>query len=65
MADYTASTYGDRIADTDEVRTVGLPDVGPMVASLAELAGGGRALELGIGTGRVALHPAEVLHKAL
>ncbi|MEU6143127.1 class I SAM-dependent methyltransferase [Streptomyces sp. NPDC047081] len=33
--------------------------VGPVVDLLAELAGGGRALELGIGTGRIALPLAE------
>jgi SAM-dependent methyltransferase len=54
MADYGPETYGDRIADVyDEwYRPV---DTAAEVELLAELAGGGRVLELGIGTGRVAL----------
>ncbi len=53
MDGYDASTYGQRIADVyDDVH----PDHDDaMIATLAELAGGGRALELGIGTGRIAL----------
>jgi SAM-dependent methyltransferase len=54
-ADYTAATYGDRIADVyDEVIPVTL-DADMAVATLAELAGAGPVLELGIGTGRLAL----------
>ena len=51
---YTASTYGDRIANVyDEIY---LPaDVSERVDMLAQLAAGGRALELGIGTGTFAL----------
>lgn len=45
-----AATYDDDTADVS-----GPAVVGPMADLLAELAGGGRALELGIGTGRVAL----------
>lgn len=54
MDEYTASTYGDRIAgDYDEFyRPV---DVNERVDLLEEQAGGGRALELGIGTGTYAL----------
>ena len=53
MDNYTASTYGDVIADIyDQLHPGG---VETMVTALAELASGGRALELGIGTGRVAL----------
>ena len=58
MNDYQESTYGDRIADVyDELHAnLGTPEqVAPMVDMLAELAGSGRALELGIGTGRIAL----------
>ena len=51
MKDYTAATYGDRIAEIYDRMVTG---TGP-VETLARLAGGGRALELGIGTGRVAL----------
>ena len=54
MTEYSASTYGDRIADVyDEFyRPV---DVSERVDILAELATEGRALELGIGTGAYAL----------
>jgi SAM-dependent methyltransferase len=53
--DYGPSTYGDRIADVYD-RWFGLPDdTERAVASLAELAGPGPVLELGIGTGRIAL----------
>jgi SAM-dependent methyltransferase len=56
MDDYTASTYGDRIADVyDEWQ--GMPqDAEEAAAFLASvIPEGGTALELGIGTGRVAL----------
>ena len=55
---YQESTYGDRIADVYDERHANLsgPDhVAPIVDVLAELAGDGRALELGVGTGRIAL----------
>jgi SAM-dependent methyltransferase len=53
MENYGASTYGDRFAD-DYDRWY--PEVDPeMVETLAGLAGGGPALELAIGTGRVAI----------
>ena len=56
MNDYTASTYGDRIAEIyDQLDSHTRGDVDAAVPVLAELAAGGRALELGIGTGRVAL----------
>ncbi len=55
MSEYGPATYGDRIADVyDELQTSGL-DTDAAVDCLAELAGQGPALELGIGTGRVAL----------
>jgi SAM-dependent methyltransferase len=51
--DYTATTYGETIS---EVYDRLVPDIDPaMVPLLSELAAGGRALELGIGTGRVSL----------
>ncbi|HYY88466.1 MAG TPA: class I SAM-dependent methyltransferase [Chloroflexota bacterium] len=57
MAEYGASTYGERIANVYDAWVE--PIVGattePAVGFLAELAGDGPALELGIGTGRVAL----------
>ncbi len=55
---YSASSYGDRWADRYDdwvLRFTGQGDAGPAVALLAGLAGRGRALELAIGTGRVAL----------
>ncbi len=55
MEGYDASTYGERIADVYDSFYQDLLDPTPAVELLAELAGGGPALELGIGTGRVAL----------
>ena len=54
MDEYTASTYGDRIAGAYD-GFYGPVDVSERVDILEELAGGGRALELGIGTGMFAL----------
>ena len=55
MADYDVSTYGDRIADVYD-RLPQVPDnAEAAVAALASLAGSGPVLELGIGTGRIAL----------
>jgi SAM-dependent methyltransferase len=53
MNDYDASTYGERLAEIyDEQHSY----MGERETDfLAELARGGRALELGVGTGRVAL----------
>jgi SAM-dependent methyltransferase len=56
--EYTAETYGERWADIYDDWTAGLGLVadGETIASkLADLAQGGPALELAIGTGRVAL----------
>ena len=54
MEHYGPETYGERVADVyDTWYKAGDPT--SEVAFLHELAGGGRALELGIGTGRVAL----------
>jgi 16S rRNA A1518/A1519 N6-dimethyltransferase RsmA/KsgA/DIM1 with predicted DNA glycosylase/AP lyase activity len=46
----TAARYDELSADMFETAAVD-----PVVEALAKLAGGGRALELGIGTGRIAL----------
>ena len=52
---YEASTYGDRIADVYD-EWPGVPkSTDRAVAFLADVAGRGPILELGIGTGRVAL----------
>jgi SAM-dependent methyltransferase len=55
MEGYRPETYGDRIADVYDALTETMPDPVDCVDRLAELAGPGPALELGIGTGRVAL----------
>jgi SAM-dependent methyltransferase len=55
MEDYRPETYGDRIAEVYDALTETMPDPVDCVDRLAELAGPGPALELGIGTGRVAL----------
>lgn len=55
MFDEQVSVYGDSIAEFyDEFRGTH-EDPGPAVGVLADLGSGGRVLELGIGTGRVAL----------
>ncbi|MCG8920719.1 class I SAM-dependent methyltransferase [Actinokineospora sp. PR83] len=55
---YQQSTYGDRIADIyDRVHSNWTPD--DTVDTVVELADGGPVLELGVGTGRVALPLAE------
>jgi SAM-dependent methyltransferase len=56
MEGYDASTYGDRIAAVyDELLIESLRHVEPTIDLLAELAGPGPALELAVGTGRIAL----------
>jgi SAM-dependent methyltransferase len=55
---YGPSTYGDRIADVYDEMYAHVPsagDVSTTVGFLASLAEGGPVLELGIGTGRVAI----------
>jgi SAM-dependent methyltransferase len=54
MERYAAATYGDRIADVYDEQHQGR-DPEPEADFLAALVGDGPALELGIGTGRVAL----------
>jgi SAM-dependent methyltransferase len=55
VSDYDASTYGERIAEFYD-SFIRLPkNVENAVDFLAALAGRGRALELGIGTGRIAI----------
>ena len=55
MEGYDASTYGERFADVYDEWYAGTADVDDTVAVLAELAGGGPVLELGVGTGRLAI----------
>jgi SAM-dependent methyltransferase len=57
MRGFGPPTYGDVIADAYDGLYAGVSDT--VVDRLAELAGAGPALELGIGTGRVALPLAE------
>jgi SAM-dependent methyltransferase len=52
---YESSTYGNLIADVYDELYDGLFDTAGAVEFLSGLARGGRALELGIGTGRIAL----------
>lgn len=60
MDGYESSSYGDRIADVYDQWYQTYRDTETEVDFLAALAGtGGRALELGIGTGRIALPLAE------
>jgi SAM-dependent methyltransferase len=54
MERYAAETYGDRIADVYDAQFQHL-DPEPEAEFLAGIAGAGPVLELGIGTGRVAL----------
>ena len=55
MQGYDPTTYGERIADLYDDLYEARFDVEGAVDLLAELAGTGRALELAIGTGRIAL----------
>jgi SAM-dependent methyltransferase len=55
MKDYDATTYGDRIAPIYDALYDGVFDDDATVGLLAELAAGRPALELAIGTGRIAL----------
>lgn len=55
MEGFTPSTYGDRIADDYDSLYETMFDVGGAVDFLAAAAGRGPVLELGIGTGRIAI----------
>ncbi len=55
MQGFGAATYGDRIAEVYDQLYPSRGGEEEIAHALARLAGGGRALELGIGTGRVAL----------
>ena len=59
MAEYEAGTYGDRIAEIYDALYEGRLDTDGAVELLAGLAGAGPVLELGIGTGRLAVPLAE------
>ncbi|HNJ97070.1 MAG TPA: class I SAM-dependent methyltransferase [Ilumatobacteraceae bacterium] len=56
MQGYDDTSYGEAFADVyDEWYEEELGDVGPVVACLSRFTGDGRALELGVGTGRLAI----------
>ncbi len=58
MEGYRAEAYGEAMADVYDEWYAGVSDVDATVAALTRLvaaAGGGRVLELGVGTGRLAL----------
>lgn len=55
MGEYDEATYGERIADVYDTLSQIPKDTDEAVGFLAKLAGDGRVLELGIGTGRIAL----------
>lgn len=52
---YDDTTYGRAFADVYDEWYAGISDVATTVADLAELAGRGPVLELGVGTGRLAI----------
>jgi len=52
---YGPSSYGDRFADVYDDWYRGLSDVDATVTALLDLAGSGSVLELGVGTGRLAI----------
>jgi len=52
---YDDASYGDAFADVYDDWYAGITDVDATVAALAALAHGGRVLELGVGTGRLAI----------
>jgi SAM-dependent methyltransferase len=55
MRGYHSSTYGDAFADVYDDWYRDLGDLEATVALLSDLAGGGSVLELGVGTGRLAV----------
>lgn len=55
MEKFEPSTYAHRIAESYDELYPPPPKTHPMIETLARLAGGGPVLELGIGTGRIAL----------
>jgi SAM-dependent methyltransferase len=63
LSDYDPATYGDRIADVYDEWFMVPSDTEATVGFLSELAGPGPVLELGIGTGRVALPLAQRGHE--
>ncbi|MEY2570667.1 MAG: hypothetical protein QOE63_1017, partial [Acidimicrobiaceae bacterium] len=52
---YTAASYGEGFADVYDDWYADVSDVDATVERIVAIAGGGRVLELGIGSGRLAL----------
>jgi SAM-dependent methyltransferase len=63
VPDYDAATYGDRMAEVYDEWFAVPSDTDYTVAFISDLAGPGPVLELGIGTGRVALPLAQRGHE--
>jgi SAM-dependent methyltransferase len=63
VTDYDPATYGDRIAEVYDEWFAVPSDTEATVAFLSDIAGPGPVLELGIGTGRVALPLAQRGHE--
>jgi SAM-dependent methyltransferase len=59
MHGFDANSYGDAFADVYDDWYQGISDVDLAVVELLDLAGGGPVLELGVGTGRIAVPLAE------
>ena len=62
MDGFEPPAYGEAMADVYDEWYAGVSDVEATVAALvrlSEMAGGGRVLELGVGTGRLAIPLAE------
>ena len=55
MRGYDAASYGDGMADVYDTWYATMSDTSACVEALAAMADGGPVLELGIGTGRLAL----------
>lgn len=55
MATYGPESYGDAFADVYDEWYAQVSDVQACVRAISELAQGGRVLELGVGTGRIAI----------
>jgi SAM-dependent methyltransferase len=61
VRDFDESSYGDAFADVYDEWYQGITDTSATVARLASLAGRGPVLELGVGTGRIAIPLAAAL----
>lgn len=55
MRGYDDASYGEGFADVYDEWYTGITDIGTTVATLSALAGNGPVLELGVGTGRLAI----------